>query len=51
MYGMQNWPKKKEKEKKKMLFQIDQVSDWTGKKKNFCDKLGKKRIKELENSG
>ena len=33
-----------------MLFQTDWVSDWTGKKKKkLCDKLGKKRIKELEN--
>ena len=31
-----------------MLFQTDWVSDWTGKKKKLCDKLGKKGIKELE---
>ena len=35
--------------KKKMLFQTDWVSNWIGKKKKLCDKLGKKRIKELEN--
>ena len=36
--------------KKKMLFQTDWVSDWTGKKKKNCvTNWGKKRIKELEN--